>query len=746
MTRVRWWALVTVVLVLAGVGGVVAGMALSGGDSSGGGSSDVAMRDGAVQLEPVTHRSSAPFAESVVTLSDDELLAGVAAPAADLRGNVAGSTNQLYATRRARPVCDVADLADQLTADERTNETWAGVAGVDPAEVRSVVVSMTPVVLTTDTAVTNHTYGSDGATAYSSVLQAGTPVLVDDHGVPRVQCSCGNPLLPPGDSDSDTFEGDPWESFDPDTVVRIDPTEDRVDQLETIEFDGGGPVDLPAGRNAELDGLLVSDDDGVHVLDEASGDRTTVIDRPVRAVFDDGAGGLVYTLRDPSRPTTSWVEGPPADPDYAPVWHLAAGSTDAVELIGTDGDPRQWVELLGVGALGGTPKVVFVPLVNDPDEAPSPDVEVPTGDVTMLDLATDERVTLLEYGFGWEQGTGSVSFGGGLVAMEAGYAEPDWWVFDAEANRRTGACSWDEDTEPLLDLCPWDGVLDDDGDLVHLGSAAGSFGGDGSTDTVRVLDLSDGTVRSELPIDVHTTTVDERFSRAVDVHDGRLAVQVFHLEGAVQGTAIVDLSDGSATEHDAAVRFLSAPLIRPTTATPTDADDSGDGSDDTASTRSGEHLDPMNMLLPGAVCSGFLGDEAAPVRIEGGDGATTTDHMSEDYVHAMIRPEATALVDIDGDGASELVVSPVCNWGGSGYSTPVAVLTAEPGGDPQVVGEVLDVYGRSDRDVTTIDVDDDATIVISGGEWSGSDPMCCASGDFTARWRFSEGSWSEIDP
>ena len=51
--------------------------------------------------------------------------------------------------------------------------------------------------LRADTRVTNHGFVDGHATALQSVLQAGTAVLVDDHGRPRVKCGCGNPLLDP---------------------------------------------------------------------------------------------------------------------------------------------------------------------------------------------------------------------------------------------------------------------------------------------------------------------------------------------------------------------------------------------------------------------------------------------------------------------------------------------------------------------------------------------------------------------
>ncbi|GAP52775.1 serine/threonine protein kinase [Streptomyces azureus] len=51
--------------------------------------------------------------------------------------------------------------------------------------------------LRADTGVTNHGFRAGRAAVLQAVLQAGTAVLVDDRGVPRVRCACGNPLRPP---------------------------------------------------------------------------------------------------------------------------------------------------------------------------------------------------------------------------------------------------------------------------------------------------------------------------------------------------------------------------------------------------------------------------------------------------------------------------------------------------------------------------------------------------------------------
>ena len=66
----------------------------------------------------------------------------------------------------------------------------------------------------------------------NSVLQAGTAVLVDTFGVPRVRCSCGNPLAPAIELAAGvTVRGTPWPGFDLGNTVVVRAIE------EVLEFD-----------------------------------------------------------------------------------------------------------------------------------------------------------------------------------------------------------------------------------------------------------------------------------------------------------------------------------------------------------------------------------------------------------------------------------------------------------------------------------------------------------------------------
>ena len=74
------------------------------------------------------------------------------------------------------------------TANVAQARAWAGVLGVTVEQIPGYVRSLIPTVLLYDTRVTNHGFANGRATAFQSVLQAGTAVLVDGRGNPVVRC------------------------------------------------------------------------------------------------------------------------------------------------------------------------------------------------------------------------------------------------------------------------------------------------------------------------------------------------------------------------------------------------------------------------------------------------------------------------------------------------------------------------------------------------------------------------------
>lgn len=153
---------------------------------------------------------------------------------------VDGSAPGLYGGTRKTASCDVEKQVSALERAPDKNRAFASVPDLRPAEVPAYLRSLTPVQLRMDTRVTNHGYRDGKATSYQAVLQAGTAVLVDDRGVPRVRCACGNPLLPPvALKTTPRTTGDSWPSYRPSNVVVVSPATQVVNIFVIFDPDSG---------------------------------------------------------------------------------------------------------------------------------------------------------------------------------------------------------------------------------------------------------------------------------------------------------------------------------------------------------------------------------------------------------------------------------------------------------------------------------------------------------------------------
>lgn len=742
----RLWPAILAVVLMVLVAAVVAFVIARSSVDDAATAPEVLLDDAApVRLEPVTYQSPEPFTESVVTADAADLERLTASSSsATTGGPVRGDTALLYGTRRSRPLCDVARLAQLVTADDQVRASWAAAADVAPDDVESTVMGLTSVVLTADTAVTNHVYRSGSPSAYQSVLQRGTPVLIDQVGTPRAQCSCGNPLLAPEIDRSAEFEGPTWDGFDPDAVIDVEPAEAPTGRVTTIDIDSDEQVDTSVGGLAPLDGFLAVNRRGVDVVDW-DGVATTVIDRPVSSVFDDGNGGLVYTLARPSADPNGdgYEDGPPDDPEESVIWHLPAGASEASELIGIEAEGG-WNDLLSVGQLGDRTFAVFASLTV---EQVYEETSTPTGPVSALDLTSGERTVLVENGFDWEQGVGAVSFGGDRLAMSYGYDMPDWLLFGADLQSVPNACSLTdgrtEDRYAFVEQnCPWRGSLNGDGNLVFFGSALANEFVVGEEETIETLDLTTGTFLPSVVADFAADTV-ETSSAVTQVTDDRLVAQ-FRLSSEPERPSgrILDTTDGTFVglpdalmASTRSVWILTAPVVRPVDTDPDDADP-------VPTPR--PQIDAMNMTLPAGTCSDYSDRGAPSVTLVDGTAQTSDDYTSEEFVSFSLTPEATTWVDLDNDGGEELVVSVMCNWGGSGWANSIVALDIEEDGSATMIAEPLVEYGRTTRSADELDSDEPGVLVINGGEWLDSDAFCCPSSTFTARWMLDGDRWTEL--
>jgi hypothetical protein len=206
-----------------------------------------------------------------------------------------GTEPGLYSANRRSPTCDVDALQEFLDGEANAArvDAWAGILGIEPDEpegsgdesgdesdgaddtdesdeaavptVSDYVDGLTPVRLRMDTRVTSHGFADGQTTRFQSILQSGTPVLVDGTGVPRVACNSGNPLSDPdplGDLDEeqafelDAIAADPevaWLGFDPAEVVTVVPGPEPIDEFTLIDIDDGRRLERPAGTNGNRD-------------------------------------------------------------------------------------------------------------------------------------------------------------------------------------------------------------------------------------------------------------------------------------------------------------------------------------------------------------------------------------------------------------------------------------------------------------------------------------------------------------
>jgi hypothetical protein len=262
--------------------------------------------------------------------------------------HVQGGEPAVYGGSRDTQVCDASQLVAFLTdpANSAKAEAWAGVLDVEVSGIADYVAGLTAVRLRFDTRVTNHGFRDGEATAFQSLLQAGTGVLVDDTGVPRVKCNCGNPLSRPapldGTSSSDALDldgvaqnpDDAWDGLDPDQAVTVGAAPAPVTEVTLVDLDGGGLIERPVGSDgaslkdvgtgdvqvtlewasdADLD-LHVIEPDGTEIWYEEPGPSSTGgaldVDSNVECVNDGGVENVYWPASGaPSGTYTVRVEG-----------------------------------------------------------------------------------------------------------------------------------------------------------------------------------------------------------------------------------------------------------------------------------------------------------------------------------------------------------------------------------------------------------------------------------------------------
>ncbi|MEU1437195.1 DUF6777 domain-containing protein [Streptomyces sp. NPDC005786] len=237
---------------------VTAGCARESG-SGGQGTEGTAEAD-EVLLQPAAAQGPDPFTRSTVDPAGAPPAVPrtapprKAAPGGRAPHTLPGSTPGLYGGTRSVASCDVGQQVRLLAGDPAREEAFAQAAGVPRAGVADFLRGLTPVVLRADTRVGNHGFRAGSATTFESVLQAGTAVMVDGHGLPRVRCACGNPLSrPAGAGDPEGASGEKWAGYDPARLVVVAPTVKAVTDLVVVDADHNSWMERPVGDEGARD-------------------------------------------------------------------------------------------------------------------------------------------------------------------------------------------------------------------------------------------------------------------------------------------------------------------------------------------------------------------------------------------------------------------------------------------------------------------------------------------------------------
>jgi hypothetical protein len=208
-----------------------------------------------IMLEPVNTAGASPFTPPVGT---DQ--AGVTPPT-NSGGTVAGNAVGLYGGARDRSSCDAGEMVTFLRAHPDKATAWAGIRGIGAGDIPAYVAALTPAILRSDTAITNHGFDGGHATTVPAVLQAGTAVLVDRYGFPVAKCLCGNPLTAPtvverASVEQASYTGTSWPSFSAATVTVIQATTIMVNAFTLVEPATGVSFDRPTGTHGTQDKQL----------------------------------------------------------------------------------------------------------------------------------------------------------------------------------------------------------------------------------------------------------------------------------------------------------------------------------------------------------------------------------------------------------------------------------------------------------------------------------------------------------
>ena len=131
---------------------------------------------------------------------------------------------------------------------------WSGGHTLTAVDIPTYLRELTPVVLRLDTRVTNHGFDGTHFTTVQSVFQAGTAVLVDAHGVPRVRGYSGSPVTGPvALAGAPKTVGTPWPGYRSGALAAVHPNTVTITNFVLVDVVTGQPFNRPAGTTGTND-------------------------------------------------------------------------------------------------------------------------------------------------------------------------------------------------------------------------------------------------------------------------------------------------------------------------------------------------------------------------------------------------------------------------------------------------------------------------------------------------------------
>lgn len=197
----------------------------------------------------------------------------------------------------------VAAVADHITGSELAAAVAEalGLSGDDPD---GYLTHLTPALLGNDAAVTEYRRGGDGLEPRPIVMQAGTPVLVDAYGMPRLRVQSGTPLAPITERGAapEATGDDAWEAYDASRVSEPEPAGAPLSDLPAVDAQGRHTSLDPGMELCNLPGGPMGKYCSVVAYADLDGDGGP---DPIAAGLTGSPSVRLITFDDAGRPTAS---------------------------------------------------------------------------------------------------------------------------------------------------------------------------------------------------------------------------------------------------------------------------------------------------------------------------------------------------------------------------------------------------------------------------------------------------------